>query len=98
MAQVYGYVNIGGAEYGVEQAIDERDGSLYGYLLLSPVREGEVYEVTPQPGGRCTCPHYTIRLRGTGRTCKHIDAIRRCIAEGELAPVTGGVPQFEEMS
>lgn len=36
------------------------------------------------PKGCCTCSHYQFRLVGTGRTCKHIDAVREFLAAREV--------------
>lgn len=95
----YGYLCVGGVEYPVELEIDERNGDVTGYLLLSPrEKEGTPYLVRPQnDAGTCTCPHYTIRLRGTKRTCKHIDRVREAITDGELGPVVGYSPRVETM-
>lgn len=67
---------IGGLAYGVEPATDERDGTQYGWYVESACRE-EVYEVVPLPGVMtCTCNHFKYRLRGTGKQCKHLKAVR----------------------
>ena len=44
---------------------------------------GAVYSVILEDDGRarCTCPHYTKRLAGTNRTCKHIDGSRVALIE-----------------
>jgi len=37
--------------------------------------EGRTYEVDLQ-SGCCTCPHYAARLAGTGKDCKHLEAVK----------------------
>lgn len=32
----------------------------------------------------CTCPHYTHRLIGTGRVCKHVEAAERSLRAQEF--------------
>lgn len=91
----YAYINVKGVECGVELATLDTTGEVYGFYVETP---NDVYEVCPQVGGHCTCPHYRIRLRGTKKTCKHIDAVREAIADGELPPVCGRIPQPEVMS
>lgn len=67
---------IDGLAYGVEPACDERDGTQYGWYMESAKRE-DVCEVIPLTGMlSCTCPHFRIRLRGTGQQCRHIKAVR----------------------
>ena len=34
--------------------------------------------------GTCSCPHWTHRLRHSGRACKHIKMVRAAIKEGRV--------------
>ena len=63
---------------------------IYGYTITTPA--GMRYDLTQSS---CDCPDATYR----GRECKHLQAIRRMLADGDLAeitPVVPVVPMFED--
>ncbi len=49
------------------------------YQIESSSRADLAHVVDPQKG-TCSCEHFQMRLIGTGRTCRHIDAVRTHLA------------------